>query len=144
MAIGATLWLVRPLGFQLGEKQLRRAGLDYWKHLQWEVVDCWDEVVAGIPDFRPWYFTKSAARLYTSVRYQQGDALVFGSETTGLPAHLLQRAPDRHLRIPIGPHVRSLNLSNAVAIAAYEALRQAGFATLLTPDTLPGNGHATS
>ncbi len=127
VAIDAKLWLVRPLGFQLGEKQLRRAGLDYWKHLQWEVVDCWEDVLAGIPELRPWFFTKSAGQVYTTVRYRLGDTLIFGSETSGLPPHLLQLAPERNLRIPIGPHVRSLNLSNAVAVAAYEALRQTGF-----------------
>ncbi len=127
VAIGAKLWLVRPLGFQLSEKQLRRAGLDYWKHLQWEVVDRWEDVLTEAAHPRPWCFTKSAERLYTDVRYRRGDLLVFGRETSGLPRHLLQLAPDRNLRIPIGPRVRSLNLSNAVAVAAYEALRQTGF-----------------
>lgn len=127
VAIGAKLWLVRPLGFQLGEKRLRRAGLDYWRHLQWAVVDRWEDVWTEVAEPRPWYFTKSADQLYTSVRYRRGDLLVFGPETSGLPPHMLQLAPDRNLRIPIGPHVRSLNLSNAVAVAAYEALRQVGF-----------------
>ena len=130
VAIGAKLWLVRPLGFELGEKQLRRAGLDYWKYLQWEVVDRWEDLPAKLAEFRPWLFTKAAPRIHTSVSYQPGDALVFGSETTGLPPQLLQLAPERNLRIPIGPHVRSLNLSNAVAVAAYEALRQTGYAAL--------------
>ncbi len=124
VAIGAKLWLVRPLGFQLGEKQLRRAGLDYWQHLQWEVVDDWESLLARIPDFRPWFFSKSARRVYTHVRYEPGDALVFGSETVGLPRSLLDPGAARSVRIPIRPHVRSLNLSNAVAVAAYEALRQ--------------------
>jgi len=124
VAIGAKLWLVRPLGFDLSEKQLRRPGLDYWKHLQWEVVDHWEELGAKIPDFRPWFFSKAARQLYTRVEYQRGDTLVFGSETSGLPAHLLDPDAARSVRIPIGPLVRSLNLSNAVAIAAYEALRQ--------------------
>jgi tRNA (cytidine/uridine-2'-O-)-methyltransferase len=124
VAIGAKLWLVRPLGFELTEKQLRRAGLDYWKHLQWEAVDHWEELRERIADFRPWFFSKSVRRIYTHVRYEPGDALVFGSETSGLPRGMLEAAPTRSVRIPIGPHVRSLNLSNAVAIAAYEALRQ--------------------
>lgn len=127
VAIGAKLWLIRPLGFQLGEKQLRRAGLDYWKHLQWAVVDRWEDVLAEVKDAQLWYFTKSAARLYTEVQYRRGDMLVFGPERFGLPPYLLQQAPERNLRIPIGPDVRSLNLSNAVAVAAYEALRQTGF-----------------
>jgi len=124
VAIGAKLWLVRPLGFDVSAKQLRRPGLDYWKHLDWELVDDWASLCAALPELRPWFFTKSAPQLYTHVRYEPGDALVFGSETRGLPPHLLQSAPQRALRIPISPHVRSLNLSNAVAVAAYEALRQ--------------------
>lgn len=124
VAIAAKLWLVRPLGFELTDKQLRRAGLDYWKHLDWEVVDQWETLQARIPEFRPWLFSKSAPQLFTSVCYEPGDALVFGSETTGLPRSLLAAAPARTVRIPIGPNVRSLNLSNAVAVAAYEALRQ--------------------
>lgn len=124
VAIGAKLWLVRPLGFQLDEKQVRRAGLDYWPHLDWEVVDSWDELVARFGEFRPWLFTKSAARRYTEIAFQPGEVLVFGAETTGLPRPLLDQYPERCLRIPISPRVRSLNLSNAVAVAAYEALRQ--------------------
>jgi tRNA (cytidine/uridine-2'-O-)-methyltransferase len=124
VAIGAKLWLVRPLGFELGEKHLRRAGLDYWKYLEWEVVDHWEALREKLPDFRPWFFSKSACQIHTRVRYEPGDALVFGSETTGLPRSLLEASATRTVRIPMGPHVRSLNLSNAVAIAAYEALRQ--------------------
>jgi tRNA (cytidine/uridine-2'-O-)-methyltransferase len=127
VAIGAKLWLVRPLGFELTAKQLRRAGLDYWKHLDWAVVDRWEALPERIESFRPWFFTKSACQIYSRVRYEPGDALVFGSETTGLPRRLLEAVPTRNVRIPIGPHVRSLNLSNAVAIAAYEALRQWDF-----------------
>lgn len=127
VAIGAKLWLVKPLGFQLSEKQVRRAGLDYWKDLQWEVVDHWDALLSRIPDFRPWFFSKSATRLYTTVRYEPEDALVFGSETAGLPPSLLDGHRERTVRIPISSRVRSLNLSNSVAIAAYEALRQWDF-----------------
>jgi tRNA (cytidine/uridine-2'-O-)-methyltransferase len=130
VAIHAKLWLVRPLGFQMDQKQVRRAGLDYWPHLEWEVVDRWEDVAARIADFRPWFFSKSARRRYTDVQYARGDALVFGAETTGLPRSLLEAYPDRVVRIPIGPQVRSLNLSNAVAVAAYEALRQRRFEDL--------------
>jgi tRNA (cytidine/uridine-2'-O-)-methyltransferase len=130
VAIGAKLWLVKPLGFELSEKQVRRAGLDYWKDLQWEVVDHWDALPPKIPDFHPWFFSKSATQVYTTVTYRRGDALVFGSETAGLPPSLLNRQPDRSVRIPISSRVRSLNLANSVAIAAYEALRQWEFADL--------------
>ena len=126
VAIGAKLWLVRPLGFQLDAKHLRRAGLDYWRHLDWELVDCWEDLQTRLEDFRPWLFSKTAGRLYTDVSFQPGDALVFGAETSGLPAELLARNPERCLRIPISPRMRSLNLSNAVAVAAYEAIRQWG------------------
>ena len=127
VAIGAKLWLVKPLGFDLTEKRVRRAGLDYWPHLNCEVVEQWEEVPERIPGFRPWFFTKRATRLYTAVAYQPGDTLVFGSEGNGLPPSLLERYADCTVRMPISPHVRSLNLSNAVAIAAYEALRQCDF-----------------
>ena len=126
VALGAKLWLVRPLGFYLDQKSLRRAGLDYWAHLQLEVLDQWDDVPRRISDGRLWLFTKRATLLYTDVAYEPGDALVFGSETTGLPRSLLDQYPHQLLRIPTGPQVRSLNLSNAVAVAAYEAARQWG------------------
>lgn len=126
VAIDARLWLVRPLGFQLDAKHLRRAGLDYWPHLDWVVVDDWEELTRQLPDSRFWLFSKKAPILYTDVAYQPGDALVFGAETRGLPGTMITRYSDHLLRIPIGPNVRSLNLSNAVAVAAYEAVRQFG------------------
>ncbi len=126
VALHAKLWLVRPLGFSMDAKHVRRAGLDYWEHLEWEAVDDWDDLPRKIPDFHPWLFAKSAPMLYTDVQYQPGDTLVFGAETRGLPRSLIDRYPDRAVRIPIGPRVRSLNLSNAVAVAAYEAIRQWG------------------
>jgi tRNA (cytidine/uridine-2'-O-)-methyltransferase len=127
VALGAKLWLVRPLGFELEEKRLRRAGLDYWQHLDWAVVDCWEALVEQLPDRRLWLFTKSAERLYSDVRYKPDDALVFGAETRGLPDSLRDEYPDQLLRIPVSSNVRSLNLSNAVAVAAYEAVRQWGY-----------------
>ena len=125
VAVGAKLWLVRPLGFQVDAKTLRRAGLDYWKHLEWEVADDWNDLTDKLTSPRVWYFSKTATREYTEVEYQPGDALVFGSETRGLPASMLDNQ-DTALRIPIRDDVRSLNLSCSVAIAAYEALRQMG------------------
>lgn len=124
VAIGAKLWLVRPLGFRVDEKSLRRAGLDYWQHLDWEVVDDWDALLEKLPDQRFWYFTKTAQQLYTKVSYREGDVLVFGRETKGLPESILTEQADHTLRIPIREQVRSLNLGNAVAIAVYEAVRQ--------------------
>src|SRR5215475_1489292 len=131
VAAGAKLWLVRPLGFRIDDYYLRRAGLDYWEHLEWEVADDWPALVARLaveaPGRQFWFFTKTATRQYTEIQFQRGDVLVFGSESNGLPPSLLEANRDRALRIPIREQVRSLNLSNSVAIAAYEALRQWGW-----------------
>lgn len=124
VAVGAKLWLVRPLGFRLDDYYLRRAGLDYWEHLVWEAVDDWDGLVARLPNRRPWLFTKRASNSYASVRFEPGDVFVFGCESSGLPTSVLDQFPDRHLRIPIRADARSLNLSNSVAIALFEAQRQ--------------------
>jgi len=128
VATAAKLWLVKPLGFDVSEKARRRAGLDYWEHLEWEVVENWAEVndALGKPlaAGRAWFFSKKATRLYTDVVYQPGDVLVFGSETTGLPDTLLREYGGNTLRIPIREQVRSLNLSVAAGIAVYEAMRQ--------------------
>ncbi len=125
VALGAKLWLVRPLGFHLNDRQLRRAGLDYWKHLDWEAVDDWGQLLDSLPraERSAWFFSKTADLVYTQVRFQPGEVLVFGSETQGLPRSLLADK-DRCLRIPLRPEARSLNLSVSVGIAGYEALRQ--------------------
>ncbi len=126
VAIAAKLWLVRPLGFSLEDRYLARSGLDYWEHLDYEAVDDWAALSAAVeinPE-RTWYFTKTATRMYTDAKFQTGDMLVFGRETTGLPREMIDAAGDHALRMPIRPQVRSLNLANTVAVAAYEALRQ--------------------
>jgi tRNA (cytidine/uridine-2'-O-)-methyltransferase len=124
VAVGAKLWLVRPLGFRVDDYYLRRAGLDYWERLVWEVVDDWNALATALPAGRRWLFTKKAEQSYLDVAYEPGDVLVFGSESAGLPDHLLAAHVDSQLRIPIRSDVRSLNLSNSVAVAAYEVLRQ--------------------
>jgi tRNA (cytidine/uridine-2'-O-)-methyltransferase len=124
VAVGAKLWLVRPLGFRVDDYYLRRAGLDYWEHLNWQVVENWDELTSRLSRSRLWLFTKKAERSYLDVAYARRDVLVFGSESAGLPDSLLITHPDAQLRIPTRSDVRSLNLSNAVAVATYEALRQ--------------------
>jgi tRNA (cytidine/uridine-2'-O-)-methyltransferase len=127
VAIGAKLWLVRPIGFQLDDYYLRRAGLDYWEHLEFEVLDDWNAAQACVIEpsgRRPWLFTKSAPQSYTQVKFQHADVLVFGNESHGLPDWLHEQYSASRLRIPSRPEVRSLNLSNAVAVVAYEAIRQ--------------------
>ena len=125
VAVGAKLWLVRPLGFSTDDAYLRRAGLDYWQYLEWEVVDDWAALVEKLPVELHWYFSKKGTRNYGDVQFQPGAVLVFGSESQGLPEELLER-PERCLRIPMRAEVRCLNLSNAAAVACYEALRQWG------------------
>jgi tRNA (cytidine/uridine-2'-O-)-methyltransferase len=124
VAVGAKLWLVRPLGFRVDDYYLRRAGLDYWDHLNWQVVENWGELTVRLPQSQIWLFTKKADRSYLDIAYTRGDVLVFGSESAGLPGSLLAEHPKALLRIPTRRDVRSLNLSNAVAVASYEALRQ--------------------
>ncbi|MEX0937524.1 MAG: tRNA (cytidine(34)-2'-O)-methyltransferase [Pirellulales bacterium] len=130
VAAGAKLWLVRPLGFRLDDYYLRRAGLDYWEHLDWEAVDDWETLFSRLPIERAWLLTKTASRAYTTVQFQQGDVCVFGCESQGLPRERLEAHADRTLRIPVRQEARSLNLSNSVAIVTYEALRQNSFGEL--------------
>ena len=121
------LHLVGPLGFSLEDRYLRRAGLDYWPHVDLEVHRDWTDFRARHPDASLRLFSAKAARSYTEVDYRTGDFLVFGGETRGLPSDILDAHADRAYLIPMtSPHVRSLNLANAAAIVLYEALRQLG------------------
>jgi tRNA (cytidine/uridine-2'-O-)-methyltransferase len=126
VALGAKLWMVRPLGFRIEDRRIRRSGMDYWQHLVWEAVDDWAALLARLPqtERKPWLFSKSGERLYHTAVFQRGDVLVFGSESRGLPRALLDVDPQQSLRIPIRADARSLNLAVAVAVAAYEAQRQ--------------------
>ncbi|MBX9791642.1 MAG: tRNA (cytidine(34)-2'-O)-methyltransferase [Pirellulales bacterium] len=124
VAVGAKLWLVRPLGFRLDDYYLRRSGLDYWEQLNWEAVDDWAALGARLPLGRAWFFTKQGTTPYTDASFSAGDVFVFGRESAGLPDELLEAHRDRLLRIQIRPAARSLNLSNSVAIALFEARRQ--------------------
>jgi len=125
---GARLHLVQPLGFELNETRLRRAGLDY---RDWANVRTHPSLPHLLEELRParlFAFTTRGRRLYTDVRYEPGDVLLFGPETRGLPESVLQRLPEEaRLRVPLQPENRSLNLSNAVAVVVYEAWRQQGF-----------------
>ena len=126
---GARLHLVEPLGFSMDDKQLKRAGLDYHEYARVQVHRSWDDLRAALPERRWFAFTTRATRLYTDVRYGEDDVLVFGSETAGLAEAILQCFPEENrLRLPMRPGIRSVNLSNAVAVAVFEAWRQLGFA----------------
>jgi tRNA (cytidine/uridine-2'-O-)-methyltransferase len=127
VAIAAKMWLVKPLGFSLDDYYMRRAGLDYWDELEWEVADNWAALERRLAESGAggrWLFSARATRPYTSVAFAKGDVLVFGSESKGLPEWLKAEHADRLLNIPSRPQVRSLNLANSVAVVAYEALRQ--------------------
>ncbi|MFM8734319.1 MAG: tRNA (cytidine(34)-2'-O)-methyltransferase [Pirellulales bacterium] len=129
VAIAAKMWLVRPLGFQIDDYYLRRAGLDYWEELEWEVVDSWAHLLERLAASRAggmWLFSARAGRSYLDVAYTPGDVLVFGRESRGLPPEITSAHPERLLTIPSRPEVRSLNVANCAAIAAYEAIRQWG------------------
>jgi len=124
---GAALHLVRPLGFSLDDRQLKRAGLDYWNELNVSYYDSFAEVEQAHPEARFFLLSTHATRCYSDAAYQDGDFLVFGKETAGLGPALLSRRSEDAVRIPMRPGLRSLNLSNTVALVLYEALRQTGF-----------------
>ena len=128
LAAGATLHLIEPLGFSLEERQVKRAGLDYWEHVDLRVWPDWDTFERELPRLgEPWFFSTKAERLLwdAPLGANESAVLIFGRETGGLPAEIHQRYPDRFLRMPIlSPRVRSLNLSTSVGLAVYEVLRQ--------------------
>ncbi|MGB6041581.1 MAG: tRNA (cytidine(34)-2'-O)-methyltransferase [Pirellulales bacterium] len=126
VAVGAKLWLIRPLGFQLDEKHLRRAGMDYWPLLDWEAVDSWADVQQRLPDRTVWCLTKTASRCVWDAEFSRGDILLFGSDTQGLPADILSEEPRRNLKLPMRDEVRSLNLASTANTSVYEAVRQFG------------------
>ena len=128
---GMTLHLVHPLGFATDDRTLHRAGLDYWHLLPIEYHNSFDELYAGHPGMRLIFVATEGKRLYTDVRYRPGDWIVFGKESRGLPDAILENYPGTIVRIPMRPGLRSLNLSTAVGIVAYEALRQIGFPGLV-------------
>ena len=128
LAAGATLHLIEPLGFSLAERELKRAGLDYWEHVDVRVWPTWNDFERVLPALgEPYFFSTKATRLLwdAPLGESKGVVLIFGRETGGLPADLHERFKDRFLSMPIhSPRVRSLNLSTSVAIAVYEVLRQ--------------------
>jgi tRNA (cytidine/uridine-2'-O-)-methyltransferase len=127
---GAELHLIRPLGFDVDDRQLKRAGLDYHEYARLQIHDDWHDFLETVQlnPARLFAFTTKATSLYTEIQYAPGDTFVFGPETRGLSASFLEKIPNgQRLRIPMQPHNRSLNLSNAAAVAVYEAWRQLGF-----------------
>ncbi|MCL2488478.1 MAG: tRNA (cytidine(34)-2'-O)-methyltransferase [Oscillospiraceae bacterium] len=132
-ATGSVLHLVEPMGFRIDDAKLKRAGLDYWHLLDIRTHPCLDDVFAkSEPGTAFFYFTTKAAQVYTDAAYPDGCYLIFGKETAGLPESLLWANPERCVRLPMldDDTARSLNLSNTVAVAVYEALRQNGFSGL--------------
>jgi len=126
VAVGAKLWLVRPLGFRLDERHLRRAGMDYWQHLDWEAVDSWHDLQQRLTGRTFWYLTKTSQRAAWNATFSPGDVLVFGSETRGLPPSILAEQPHQNLGLPMREEVRSLNLASTATAVIYEAVRQFG------------------
>lgn len=129
-ATGTHLHMIRPLGFEVTDKYLKRAGLDYWHLVEISYYDSFDELRSKYPDSRFFFFTTKGKHRHSDVAFQDGDFLVFGKETKGLPEELLVKNKETCLRIPMHADARSLNLGNSAAIALYEALRQTDFAGL--------------
>ena len=128
-ATNTFLHLIEPLGFKLDDTQLKRAGMDYWQHVQWRRWANWTTFSQHLPGrSRLWFIESGGPRVYTEARFKPEDYLVFGRETAGLPKALLEANQEMWLRIPMfNPKARSLNLSNCAALVLFEALRQQGF-----------------
>lgn len=137
-ATGSMLHLIKPLGFSLEDRYLKRAGLDYWDMMQLRTYESIEELLERYPDAHMHFLSTKAPRDYTETTYGAEDFLVFGCETRGLPESLLTKVYDRCVRIPMVASARSLNLSNSVAIVLYEALRSQNFEGLLKAGSLTG------
>ncbi len=127
-ATGAQLHLIEPLGFRIDDRDLKRAGLDYWEHLGVAVHESLEAFLTATAHLQRWYLSTRARRIYTEAEFAPGDVLVFGKETKGLPQHIIDADPAHALRIPQRPGtVRSINLSTAAGVVAYAALAKIGF-----------------
>ena len=135
-ATGTSLHMIKPLGFEVSDRYLKRAGLDYWHLVDIHYYDSFAELQEKYPNARFFFFTTKALHRHSDVKFQDGDFLVFGKETKGLPEELLLQHKETCLRIPMFSEARSLNLSNSVAIAVYEALRQTDYQGLLEEGAL--------
>lgn len=137
-AIGAVLHLVKPLGFSLDDKYMKRAGLDYWDLLTVKTHETFKDFLYTLPEADYFLVTKKSGNVYTGAEYTENSFLLFGKETKGLPEEFLSKHLSNCIRVPMKKDARSLNLSNAVAIVAYEALRQMDFPSLAKrPDRSP-------
>ena len=136
VATGTRLHLIEPLGFRLGEKELKRAGMDYWKDLDVTTYLDYEDFLVRNPGAKVYMATTKGTRLYTDVRYEPDCYLMFGKESGGIPEEILRVHKEQAIRIPMGFGIRSLNLSNAAAVVLYEALRQQGFPGMQTEGQL--------
>lgn len=127
VATGSRLHLIEPLGFSINEKALKRAGLDYWEHLDVTVYESFEDFIEKNPGAKIYMATTKSKQTYADVTYEDGCFIMFGKESAGIPEEILLDYKDTAVRIPMLPDIRSLNLSNSAAIVAYEALRQQGF-----------------
>ena len=140
VATGSRLHLIEPLGFDISEKAVRRAGMDYWKDLDLHVYANYEEFLEKNPDAVIYMATTKAKHVYSDVTYPKDCYIMFGKESAGIPEEILQNHKDTCIRIPMVGDIRSLNLSNSVAIVTYEVLRQQGFADM----TMEGELHRLS
>ena len=127
VATGTRLHLIGPMGFKIDEKSVKRAGMDYWKDLDVTEYDGWEEFLEKNPNAKIYFGTTKAKQRYTDVIYEEDCYIMFGKESAGIPEEILVENPDTCIRIPMNSDIRSLNLSNSVAIVLYEALRQQDF-----------------
>ncbi len=127
VATGTKLHLIEPLGFKIGEKELKRAGLDYWEHLNYECYSDYEDFLSKNPHAKIYMATTKAHKTYADVSFGTDDFIMFGKESAGIPEELLVENEENCIRIPMLGEIRSLNLSNAVSIVLYEALRQNHF-----------------
>ena len=127
VAAGAKLHLIEPMGFQITEKQVKRAGLDYWDKLDYTIYDSYLDFMEKNPDAKIYYASTKAPYVYSDVSFEDDCYIMFGKESAGIPEKILVNNQQTCIRIPMNPDIRSLNLSNSVAIVLYEALRQNGF-----------------
>ena len=136
VATGASLHLIRPLGFSLDEKAVRRSGLDYWEQLDLHTYDSFEEFLEKIPKAKIYMATTKARHTYADVAYEEGSFIMFGKESAGIPEEILVDHEESCIRIPMENGIRSLNLSNSASIILYEACRQQGFGGMQTQGEL--------